>query len=290
MSSPFPVPAASQTPHPSTESTRGALPAWLSEPLLHFVILGALVFTVDHFLAVNKDDPKTIVVSAEVDKEARELFKGSRGQDPTPEQMAALRQVWLDNEVLYREGVALRVDRGDQTIRDRVIFKALNVVEQDLKLEPANVETLRAWFEARREKYDEPSRYDFQEAVLSGDNSEAAVNAFVAELNRGTGGELKASLRVFKGRPRSNLVQSYGPEFAKTLEAMPPGEWRALQTREGWRPMRLEAVLPGKPANFESLIGVVTQDWTDETMSAKRTAAVRELAKKYKIRVEGGAS
>jgi hypothetical protein len=266
------------------------LPAWLREPLLHFVILGALVFAVDHFLSINKDDPKTIVVGAEVDKEARELFKGSRGVDPTPEQMAALRQVWLDNEVLYREGMAMRVDRGDQTIRDRVIFKALNVVEQDLKLQPANVETLRAWFEARRDKYDEPSRYDFQEAVLSGDNSEAAVNALVAELNRGSGGEVKASLRVFKGRPHSNLVQSYGPEFAKTLEAMPPGEWRALQTREGWRAMRLEAVLPGKPANFESLIGVVTQDWTDETMSAKRTAAVRELAKKYKIRVEGGAS
>ena len=284
------MPAASQTPHPSNESTRHALPAWLREPLLHFVILGALVFAVDHFLSINKDDPKTIVVGAEVDKEARELFKGSRGVDPTPEQMAALRQVWLDNEVLYREGMAMRVDRGDQTIRDRVIFKALNVVEQDLKLQPANVETLRAWFEARRDKYDEPSRYDFQEAVLSGDNSEAAVNALVAELNRGSGGEVKASLRVFKGRPHSNLVQSYGPEFAKTLEAMPPGEWRALQTREGWRAMRLEAVLPGKPANFESLIGVVTQDWTDETMSAKRTAAVRELAKKYKIRVEGGAS
>ena len=284
------MPAASQTPHPSNESTRRTLPAWLSEPLLHFVILGALVFTVDHFLTVNKDDPKTIVVGAEVDKEARELFKGSRGVDPTPEQMAALRQVWLDNEVLYREGIALRVDRGDQTIRDRVIFKALNVVEQDLKLQPANVETLRAWFEARREKYDEPSRYDFQEAVLSGDNSEAAVNAFVAELNRNAGGEVKASLRVFKSRPHGNIVQSYGPEFAKTLEAMPPGEWRALQTREGWRAMRLEAVLPGKPANFESLIGVVTQDWTDETMSAKRTAAVRELAKKYKIRIEGGAS
>ena len=284
------MPAASQTPHPSNESTRHALPAWLREPLLHFVILGALVFAVDHFLSINKDDPKTIVVGAEVDKEARELFKGSRGVDPTPEQMAALRQVWLDNEVLYREGMAMRVDRGDQTIRDRVILKALNVVEQDLKLQPANVETLRAWFEARRDKYDEPSRYDFQEAVLSGDNSEAAVNALVAELNRGAGGEVKASLRVFKGRPHSNLVQSYGPEFAKTLEAMPPGEWRALQTREGWRAMRLEAVLPGKPANFESLIGVVTQDWTDETMSAKRTAAVRELAKKYKIRIEGGAS
>jgi hypothetical protein len=284
------MPAAPQSTDGSAASTHRAWPVWLREPLLHFVILGAVVFSVDHFLTISKDDPRTIVVSAAVDKEARELFKASRGQDPTPEQMVALRQVWLDNEVLYREGIALRVDRGDQTIRDRVIFKALNVVESNLKLQPADPETLRAWFEARRDKYDEPSRYDFQEAVLSGDNSEDAARAFVGELNRGAGGEVKAGLRVFKGRPYANLVQSYGPEFAKTLEGLPPGEWRALQTREGWRAMRLEAVLPGKPASFEALIGVVTQDWTDVTMAAKRTAAVRELAKKYKIRVEGGAS
>jgi len=263
----------------------------LKEPLLHFVVFGAALFAADHLLLAKNDDPRTILVGAAVDQEARETFKASRGQDPTPAQLVALRQVWLDNEVLYREGIALKVDRGDQTIRDRVIFKALNVVESNLGgLKQPDAKTLRAWFEARREKYDEPSRYDFQEAVLNGDSSEAAATAFVNELNRGAGGEVKAGLRVFKGRPHSNLVQSYGAEFAKTLEAMPPGEWRALLTREGWRAMRLESVLPGKPASFENLVGVVTQDWTDATMAEKRTQAVRELSKKYKIVVPGGAS
>jgi hypothetical protein len=125
--------------------------------------------------------------------------------------------------VLYREGLALRVDQGDMTIRDRVIFKALNVVESNLRLPPVDTQTLRAWFGAHREKYDEPTRYDFQEAVLTGDSSEAAVRSFAGELNRGAGGEVRAGLRVFKGRPHNNLMLSYGPEFAKTLEALPPG-------------------------------------------------------------------
>jgi hypothetical protein len=204
--------------------------------------------------------------------------------------MSALRQVWLDNEVLYREGLALRVDQGDTTIRDRVIFKALSVVETNLRLPPVDTKTLHAWFDAHREKYDEPARFDFQEAVLSGEGSEAAVRAFTDELNRGTGGDVKAGLRVFKGRPRSNLDQSYGPEFAKALEALPAGEWHALQTRGGWRAMRLEAVVPGKPASFEAQLNVVTQDWTDATMSELRTKAVRELAKKYKLHLKGGAA
>ena len=265
-------------------------PAWAKEPLLHFMLLGAVIFGVDHVLVAREDDPNAIVVSAEVDKEARETFKGARGQDPTPEQLAALRQVWLDNEVLYREGLALRVDQGDASIRERVIFKALNVVETQLRLPAVDEATLRAWFEKNRDKYDEPVRYDFQEAVLSGETTEAAVRAFVTELNRGTPGEVKAGLRVFKGRPHANLVQSYGEGFAKALEALPPGEWRALPTGSGWRAVRLDAVTAGKAASFEALRNPVLQDCTDATMAAQRTAAVRALASKYRIRYEGAAS
>lgn len=283
MSSALPLatlPAAARAAH--------RLPRWTKEPLLHFVLLGALLFGVDHAFVARADDPLTIVVGAEVEREARETFRAARGTDPTPEQLAALRQAWLDNEVLYREGMAMRVDQGDTTIRDRIVFKALNVVESNLKLPPVDDAALRAWFEKHRAKYDEPARYDFQEAVLAGDGSEAAVRAFAAELNRSAGGEVKAGLRVFKGRPHANIVQSYGPEFAEALEGLPAGgEWRALRTREGWRAMRLEAVAPGKPASFEALRGVVLQDWTDATMSELRTAAVRQLAKKYRVRQEG---
>jgi hypothetical protein len=217
------------------------LPAWLREPLLHFVVLGGLLFAADHFIVGRADDPRSIVMGAEVDKEAKQLFKASRGHEPNEEELSALRRVWLDNEVLYREGLAMRVDRGDSAIRERVIFKSLSLIEAGVKLPPFDDKVLRDWFESRRVKYDEPPRYDFQEAVLSGDTSEAAVRAFVDALNAGTPGDAKAGLRVFKGRPHSNLVQSYGPEFAKALEEAPPGEWRAQPTREGLRAMRLEA-------------------------------------------------
>jgi len=261
--------------------------AWLREPLLHFVLLGAALFGVDHLLVSRADDPRVITIGPEVDKEARDVFKSARGQDPTPEQLAALRQVWLDNEVLYREGLAMRVDQGDTAIRERVIFKSLSVVDSGLAPAKPDEKTLRAWFDANRAKYDEPPRYDFQEAVLTAGNSEPAVRAFVAELQRGAGGELKAGLRVFTGRPHGNLVQSYGEDFAKALEQLPPGQWQALPTRDGWRAMRLDALVPGKPAQFEAMAAVVQQDWVDATMSAQRTAAVRAMAKKYTVKTVG---
>jgi len=265
---------------------RRARETWLREPLLHFALLGGLLFAADRVFLSRANDPRTIVVGADVDSEARETFKASRGRDPDAEELAALHRVWLDNEVLYREGLALQVDKGDAAIRERVIFKALSVVDSNVKVPPADDKTLRAWFESHRDNYDEPARYDFEEAALAGDSSESAVRAFVQSLNGGTPGDARAGLRVFKGRPHANLVQSYGEDFAKALVVSAPGAWQALKTREGWRAMKLDAITAPKPANFESLRGVVFHDWTDATAAEQRTAAVRELAKKYKVTYE----
>ena len=274
----------------ATATTRAwralSLPNWTREPLLHFVLLGALLFAVDRFIIGRADDPHTIVIGAEVDAEARQLFKASRGREPDADELAALRRVWLDNEVLYREGLAMQVDKGDTAIRERVIFKALSVVDANVKLPPVDDRTLRAWFDSHRAKYDEPARYDFQEAVLAGDSAEAGVRAFVDALNAGTPGDARAGLRVFKGRPHANLVQSYGVEFAKALEESVPGEWRAQPGRDGWHAMRLDAVSAPKPATFEALRGVALQDWTDAVLSEQRSAAVKALARKYRIKNE----
>jgi hypothetical protein len=275
------------SPELAVKSTRSPqFPGWLREPLLHFVVLGGLLFALDYAVTKNVDDPNRIVVSAEVSRDAIQTFEAARGRKPNPEELAALQRVWLDNEVLYREGLALGVDKGDTAIRERVIFKALSVVDSGVKLPPADDQTLRAWFEKHRDKYDEPARYDFEEAALSGIATEAAVREFVTALNGGTPGDAKAGLRVFKARPRPTLVQSYGEEFTRALESAKPGEWAAMNTRDGWRAVRLNAAIPPKPAVFEILRGPLLHDWKDAEASEQRSAAVRTLAKKYTVEYE----
>ena len=271
---------------PQAHRTAVRTPRWLREPLLHFVLLGGLLFAIDYFIAGRADDPRTIVVDQSVDAEALQVFREARGREPTQDELYALRRVWLDNEVLYREGLALQMDEGDPAIRDKVIFKALSVINAGLKLPPYDDATLRRWFEQNRDKYDEPARFDFLEAVLVGENSEGVARQFASALNAGTPGEAQAGLRVFDDRPRPNLVTSYGEEFARELESAQSGEWRAMSTSGGWVVMRLDVITPPKPADFEALRGVVLQDWTDAVMAEQRTAAVRALAGKYTVKVE----
>jgi hypothetical protein len=274
---------------PKLPSVKRGLPSWAREPLVHFILLGGVLFAADYALASREDDPRVIVIDREVDAQAIKVFTEARGRVPDEEELFALRRVWLDNEVLYREGMALGLDKGDKAIRERVIFKALSVVDANVRKPEIDAAGLRQWFETHRSRYDEPARYDFEEAVIAGKRTDDVVRAFANSLNAGTPGEIDAGLRVFTRRPHENIVQSYGAEFAAALEASPAGEWRALQSKDGLRVMRLKSVTPPKPAAFEDFAGIVYQDWTDSVMAEQRSDAVRSLARKYQVKVQGDA-
>src|SRR4051812_25703577 len=234
-----PIPAGTLEANASASRPKAA--AWLREPLLHFLVLGALLFALDHLVVQGRDDPKTIYVDAAVDAQARKAFRDARGRDPQANELFALRRVWLDNEVLYREGLALGLDKGDNMIRDRVVFKALTMVDAGVKAPKIEEATLRSYFESHRAKYDDPARFDFEEAVLAGERNESTVRSFVDALNAGSPpGDAQAGLRVFTNRPHENIVSSYGAPFAAELEQAPVGQWRALASNEGLRAVRLK--------------------------------------------------
>ena len=265
------------------KQTRQAVHQLVREPLIHFLLLGGLIFAADAIVFQRQDDPRVIAVGPEVDVEARTLFKASLGREPSAAELKQLRQRWVDNEVLYREGMLLAVDKGDTGIRERVIFKALNIMQSNLTVPPADDKVLRAWFEKNRATYDEPPRYDFVEAVWVGDKSDAVIKKFVNSLSQGVQDATESGLRVFKGRPQNNLRVSYGDDFVRALDELPAGEWRGLLGKDGVHVVRLEARHAGVPTSFEAVQSRVYPDWKDAIVQQLRTDAVRELGKKYRI-------
>ncbi len=263
----------------------------IKEPLVHFVLLGAIIFVADYLISSRQDDPKTIVITQEIDKEAKTIFRSAIGREPTAAEVKTLRERWVDNEVLYREGLALRVDQGDSAIRERVIFKSLSIMQANLALPKIDERGLQEWFEKNRQNYDEPPRIDFLEAVLIGDKSPEAVNAFIAALTKGIQTETQSGVRIFKGRPLNSLVTSYGTAFTDALEQVPIGEWRALKStdeksKDDLHIVRVEGRQAGVAVTFASVKDKIYQDWKDATLQQLRTDTVRNVGKKYKVVVE----
>ena len=221
------------------------------------------------------------------------LFKASRGREPNADELHALRRVWLDNEVLYREGLALQVDQGDTAIRERVIFKALSVVDAGRQAAGRRRQrAARLVREQPRQATTSRRATTSRKRCWSGDTSEAAVRGFVAALNT-------RHARRRRGRParvQGPAAHEPGAELRRRVRAGARGDRRrangARCAREtaGARCGSTRSRRP-EPADFEALRGVVLQDWTDAMMAEQRTAAVRALGKKYTrdVRDGGGA-
>lgn len=259
--------------------------AWLREPLVHFLIVGALIFAIDAVTASRSDDTRLITLTTAEDAGLRQLFEDERGRAPTDAEWQALRQRWFDNELLYREGLALGLDRGDSAIRERVIFKALNVVQANLQPPAVDDAALRTWFEQHRARYDDPPRIDFLEAVIEGRPDRAAVAAFVDALAAGAADTERSGLRIFRGRPVGSIREGFGGAFTDRLATLPLQRWQVVDSNDGPRAVLVEARAEGTPADFEAIRERVAQDWRDQRMAELRTEAVRSLAVKYTLRV-----
>lgn len=259
----------------------------LREPLLHFLILGAAIFGVDQWRNAGSETASDIVVTAKVQQEAKAIFEAGMKREPKPEELKVLLDRWVDNEILYREGLQLGLDRGDSGIRDRVIFKAMSVTQAGIVLPEVDEAGLKAWFESNRERYDTPARFDFLEAAVPPDTKLDALQRFAVALNSNQDEPgIESSLRVFRDRPRSNLLQSYGKDFTEAIEQLKPGQWQVLVSNDGPRVIRLESLKPAVAADFEAVKVKLYQDWKDEMTSQRSKELIREMGRKYQIRQE----
>src|ERR1700692_3430277 len=132
-----------------------AFSALRREPLIHFCLLGGLIFAIDHVLHPPSQDDKTIVVSKNMQETFVKGFSEDGDRTPSLEQLNNMIDSWVASEILYREGKALGVDKGDDMIRDRIAFKLQVLLFDQVKLEKPTEEQLRAFFETVRKRFDQ---------------------------------------------------------------------------------------------------------------------------------------
>jgi hypothetical protein len=100
---------------------------WLRNPILHFIVLGGLLFAVREGwrtrYGAGASGRAPIVISAERVRRLQADFVRQEGVQPTSEQLQALIQQVVDDELLYREARQLRLDFQDRSIRSRLVQK-----------------------------------------------------------------------------------------------------------------------------------------------------------------------
>lgn len=267
-------------------------------PLLHFVLIGVLLFAI--YTLQNGYDERG---STRIDIDRGRItwlagtFATQFGHTPSRTELDSLINAYLSDEMSYREAVALGLDQDDSIVRRRMIqkYEFLNLDEEP---EVPNDATLRKYFMSHGARYEAPTLVTLCQVYV------AAIPDRSVALNRvrALGGDLEAGRAdaASAGDPidlpscvtlvdRTSLQKTFGTFFAQTAVTLPIGRWVApVESGYGLHAVRVGAREAG-PSRFEDRRDEVRADWIAAERERLRSVRMARLRTRYRVDIDSRA-
>lgn len=273
--------------------TGGFFRRLLREPLVHFAVIGGLLF-----LAFGRSGEATrgsaqiVVGRADVDRIAAG-FRSTWARAPSSSELQGAINDFVREEVLYRTGLGLGLDRDDTIVRRRIRQKMEFFFEDTIP--PPTEAELRAFFDANADKFREEPRLALRQIFFSERRPDPAADAraVLARLGEGdptaeAAGDPLLLPAEFGLLPLARIRAQYGDSFVAAARDLEPGRWAGpLKSAYGWHLVRVTAHEPAWLPTYETVRGVVQREW----YAARRASVVdeqyRKLLSRFRVRVEG---
>ena len=235
---------------------------WLNEPLVHFLVLGALLFGVYGWL--HRGEPGSWDNGADpVRITAREIafltesWERLQQREPTREELHALVAGYLKEELLGREARAMGLDQNDPIIRRRLAQKVEFLVNDTARLTEPTANDLRRYYEANMESFQTPARVSFTQVFFDPEtrpNATAEAKAALAALSRGAAatrdiGDPSPIDAAVREDDMQAVAGLFGAPFANAVFALHPGTWHGpIASSFGLHLVRVTAATPARSA------------------------------------------
>jgi hypothetical protein len=265
------------------------------DPLLHFVVLGALLFAAYSWVGpgrgADRRDDRIVIDQAQLDH-LESMWRAQWKHDPAPGDVAAIIDRHLRQEVFYREALKRNLDRNDEIIKRRLAQK-MEAVASDLStlMQPPTERQLRAFYEQRKDLFMQPRAFAFRQVLFLPEEADegSRMKAVLAALQQGAAVPVdrknKAALRgdwPLTAAPA--LDNAFGPGFAKALGDLPPGTWAGpVRSGYGWHLVQVQEKRdPILPA-FEQVRDEVAKQHAYYAVLEAQDRMYAELLKGYTV-------
>ncbi|MFN7945422.1 MAG: peptidylprolyl isomerase [Blastocatellia bacterium] len=276
----------------------------LREPLLHFLLIGAALFVLYALLNRDKADPTSTrinVTAADIERlKAAWITQWKRA--PSDAELNNLIQDRIREEVLYREALALGLERDDEIVRRRLALKASFLVQDAVAQAEPDEATLQQYFATHKDRYEEPGRISFTHIYFSHDsrrNAEADAQTVLRDLQRLPQAPMRAPERGdrfmfatdYAQKSRAEIARELGEEFARDLLTLPVNQWQGpVASGYGVHLVRVEERGEGRLPEFAAVKDQVRQDWLEEKQRTANEQAYQKLKQRYAINIEGASN
>jgi hypothetical protein len=269
--------------------------AILREPLLHFLVLGGLLFGLFGLTqGPEQEGARQIRVTAAQVEQLAAQFSRTWMRPPTDEELAGLIEQHIRSEVFYREALAMGLDQDDPYVRNRLGQK-LEFLLDDLSAdtEPGD-EILTQYLREHAERYRAPARVSFEQVYLNPDRhprlEEDAAEA-LARLRAGADpaglGDVSLLGQAFDDLSQPEIARQFGDAFAESLLELEPGQWLGpIPSGLGAHLVQVSDRQPTRRPTLDEVRPLVLRDWQDKRRREQKEQAYARLRQRYAITVE----
>ncbi len=274
---------------------------WTREPLVHFLVLGALLFGL--FALVNDEasskSPNQIeITSADVDR-LRERWTRQWNRPPTETELKGLINSHIRDEVLYREGLALGLDQNDTIMRRRIAQKMEFLFEDLADLVKPTSEELKRYFDRNQEHYRLPARFSFTHVYFSvdqrGQSAEQNARSLLAQLQTNRATPLPVSDQGdpfmlqydFVRTTEQDVAKLFGQRFAEQLLEVKEGSWQGpIESGYGLHLVRVRDKVHPRLPELNEVLDRVRSNLVNERRRKTNEQVYQRLKARYEIVVE----
>lgn len=267
----------------------------LREPLLHFLLIGLALFVAyDRFGPAGGDGERIVVTRSTVDELSRQ-FAARWLRPPTEQELSGLVDTWVREEIYYREGLVLGLDREDPVIKRRLRQKLEVMQEESLGGDAPTDAVLEGYLRRNADRFREPARVTFEQVFFSGSAPVAEVERSVAAarqaLERGADpaalGQSTMLAQRLDDTPMDIVSRDFGAGFAARLAELPTGTWEGpIASAYGAHLVRVSVRRSGTLPPLEQIRPAVIREWESERRREAATQAYAEMRSRYRIEIE----
>jgi len=269
----------------------------LKEPLLHFLVIGSLIFAANHLIN-GASDNDSIVVSLGQQANLANTFERTWKRPPSEAESNALINDFIRQEIAYRESQAMQLDRDDIVIRRRLRQKLEMLAEDVASLSPPTEEEQRAYFAANAEDFRQPAMLSIHQIYFNDEKDAPGVQKAAIDLlqqllrddlhvSLDSAGDASLVPRDLNNVRVNELDSMFGSGFAGSLQSIPSGSWGGpVASAFGLHLVRVNSREESRLPVFEAVSKYVLR----EMLVMRRQEAIdglyARLSDGYKISIE----
>src|SRR5215204_4695081 len=267
----------------------------LGEPMLHFLLIGIALFGAYRWVSPGDSGGRRIVITQGVIDDLVAQHVAARDREPSTTELNHLIESYVRDEILYREGVRLGLERDDIVVKRRVRQKMEMIAEEDASTGAPSDADLFAYLTANQTRFVQPAILTFDQVFIGASRSSPGVMHVVAvtreALRKGADPEELGKPTLLPHRmtraPADLVARDFGASFAAALEKVPVGEWVGpIGSSFGAHYVRVSDRTPAAAPQLAAVRDHVVREWENERRQRARNDAYSKMRGEYQIGIE----